>query len=339
MKSINDSRKTTWQSRTVSLLVFMLLLVGMPLQSVASTLSFSTNFIDFGQVQNCATANRTVTLTNTDVGDITITDIQFTFNQQDAFKVSWSKNLPATLLPGESMDVTLSYHPTDISFQLADLQITNTSTNAPNLIVSAMGLAKECQTFSVTKPATGESVPTGEPYTIIWTPQIGAASYMVKLSIDGGETWPEKLGAGLSDTTMIWNVPTTIKKNITNAMVKVVAKNNNNIKLGVAKSDKFSIDVLSITAPAAAEVVFQSSTYNITWTANGMVVSPEQVVVQYRLNNWLRWKNAQGTLGASSFSWTVPAVSKTKNKAQVRVMLKAAGKTVAKAISSKFTIQ
>ena len=193
--------------------------------------------------------------------------------------------------------------------------------------------------FEVTNPTASESVPTGAAYAVSWTAATGAASYKVKLSIDGGATWPYTLGTGLTGTTVSWTVPNTIKKNITNAIIKVIAYNATNQKLGVAKSGTFSIDVLTITAPAAGEIVPQNAPYAITWTANGTAALPDQVVVKYTLNNGTTWKTAQGTLGASSFSWSVPAVSKTKTKAKVKVVLKAVGKTVAKAVSAKFTVQ
>jgi hypothetical protein len=124
-------------------------------------------------------------------------------------------------------------------------------------------------------------------------------------------------------------------------MIKVIAYNNNNIKLGVAKSGTFSIDVLTITAPAAGEIVPQNAPYTITWTANGTADTPDAVLVKFTLNNGTTWKKAQGTpnLGASSFSWNVPAVTKTKNNAKVKVILKAKGATVANAVSAKFTVQ
>jgi len=194
--------------------------------------------------------------------------------------------------------------------------------------------------FEVTKPATSESVPTGVPYAVTWTEQTGAASYTVKLSIDGGLTW-YTLGTGLSDTATNWVFPATLKKNITNAIIKVIAYNSNHIKLAVVKSGTFSIDVLNITAPATGATVPQGLPYNITWAANGTSSPPEQVIVKYTLNNGTTWKTAEGTpnLGSSSFSWNVPAVSKPKNNAKVKVILKAGGVTVANAVSGKFTVQ
>jgi hypothetical protein len=193
--------------------------------------------------------------------------------------------------------------------------------------------------FEVTAPAAGESVPTGAAYTVTWTAATGAASYKVKLSTDGGLTWTT-LGTGLSATSVPWNVPNTIKKNKSNVIIKVIAFNATNQRLGVAKSGTFSIDVLTITAPAAAEIVPQNAPYNITWTANGTAVAPDQVVVKYSLNNGQTWKTALGTLGVSSFSWNVPAVNNPpKTKARVKVILKAVGVTVANDTSDKFTIQ
>jgi|MudIll2142460700_1097286.scaffolds.fasta_scaffold90274_1 ribosomal protein L30E len=205
-------------------------------------------------------------------------------------------------------------------------------------LIFVMGFASISLAFEVIKPAAGESVPTGALYTAIWTEQPGAAFYKVKLSIDGGVTWLT-LGA-VSGTIVPWPVPATINKNIT-AILKVIAYDSNNIKLGVAKSGTFSVDVLTITAPIAAEVVPQNSTYSITWKANGTATPPDDAVVKYTLNNGTTWNTAQGTLdlGASNFSWSVPAVSKTKNNVQVKVTLKGAGVTVAKAISAKFTVQ
>jgi hypothetical protein len=144
----------------------------------------------------------------------------------------------------------------------------------------------------------------------------------------------------LSTTTASWNVPTTIKKNITNAMIKVIAYNSNNIKLAVGKSGTFSIDVLTVTAPAAGATVPQNAPYTITWTANGTSAPPDQVVVKYTFDNGATWKTALGTLAPdmSSFSWNVPAVKKPKNT-KVKVVLKNNGQTVANAVSAKFTVQ
>jgi len=97
--------------------------------------------------------------------------------------------------------------------------------------------------------------------------------------------------------------------------------------------------LLSLTSPNVGEVIPAGSTYNITWTSNGMAATPDQVIVKYTLNNGTTWKAAQGAAGVSSFSWNVPAVSKPKNNAKVKVILKIAGATVAKAVSNKFIVQ
>ena len=193
--------------------------------------------------------------------------------------------------------------------------------------------------FIVTEPAAGASVPTGSACTVTWTAKTGAASYKVKLSIDGGATWPITLGTGINSTTTTWTVPTNIPKNITNAMIKVMAYDGNNMKLGAAKSGIFSIDVLTITAPASGEIVPQNAPYTIVWTAHGTASNPDEVVVQYKLSSASQWKTAKGTRGASSFIWNVPAVAKPKSNVKVKVIFKSGGATVAKATSGTFKVQ
>ncbi len=206
-------------------------------------------------------------------------------------------------------------------------------------LMFVLGFASMSPAFEVTKPAAGESVPTGALYTASWTAQPGAVFYKIKLSIDGGVTWLT-LGA-LNSTSASWPVPATIKKNLTTTMIKVIAYDNHSIKIGVAKSGIFTVDVLTIKAPVASEVVPQNLTYSITWRANGTEAPPDDAVVKYTLNNGVTWKTAQGTLnlGSSSFRWKVPAVSATETKAKVKVVLKSNGTTVAKAVSNIFTVQ
>ena len=274
-----------------------------------------------------ASSSLTVTITNLEATDaVGVTGYLVTESptKPTAGAAGWSGTKPTSYTFGSAGSKTLYAWAQDAAGNVSDGLSASVVITLP---------------FEVTNPAAGESVPTGSAYAVTWTAATGAASYKVKLSIDGGFTWPTTLGTGLSNTTTSWNVPTTIKKNITNAIIKVIAYNSNNIKLGVAKSGTFSIDVLTITAPAAGTTVPQNAPYTITWTAHGTAAAPDQVVVKYSFDNGVTWKPAVGTLGASSFDWTVPAVAKPKKKAKVQVILKVAGVTVAKAVSANFTVQ
>jgi len=194
-------------------------------------------------------------------------------------------------------------------------------------------------TTRILQPNGGEIVPAGELYHVAWEAPAEATKFKLKYSIDNGTTWNAAAPNVLTGTSYDWSVPVpSINKNL--CLVKVIGYDGNNTKVGSDKSDgPFTIEVLTITAPATGEAVAQNAPYIITWTANDKAATPEQVIVKYTLNNGQTWKTAQGTLGVSSFSWNVPAVSKPKNNAQVKVILKVGGVTVGKAVSNKFTVQ
>jgi hypothetical protein len=118
-------------------------LLFLPAPVLGQTLAWEPLSLDFGRVAQGETAYRTLTLSNTDNDSppLNITEIQWTFNQMDAF--AWAlpkdvKNLPVNLSDGP-LEITLGFKPEGFSFFMADLQITNTSKNAPVLIYSILG--------------------------------------------------------------------------------------------------------------------------------------------------------------------------------------------------------
>ena len=100
--------------------------------SEAQLIGWEPLVMDFGLVPVGNLADGTLRLTATGPeGTLAISEIYFTFNDRDAFGVS--APVPAVLLPGESIDVDLSFNPPDFSFFFADLRILNNSSNAPEL--------------------------------------------------------------------------------------------------------------------------------------------------------------------------------------------------------------
>jgi hypothetical protein len=192
--------------------------------------------------------------------------------------------------------------------------------------------------ITLLRPNGGEILVSGSEYAIWWGAPPEAERFTLRYSVDNGVTWKE-IASNLSGNSHTWKVPAPLS-NKSHCLVKVVGFDANGFKVGSDKSDNpFTIEVLNITTPVDGATVPQGEPYIITWTANGISSPPDQVVVKYTLNNGKTWKTAQGTLGASSFSWNVPAVSKPKNNAKVKVILKASGVTVAKAVSGIFTVQ
>jgi len=192
--------------------------------------------------------------------------------------------------------------------------------------------------LTLLKPNGGETIESASDYNIWWGAPPAAVSFTLRYSVDNGVTWG-KIATKVPGNSYIWHAPTSLV-NQKQCLVKVIGYNADGVKVGSDKSDEpFIIEVLNITTPVAGVTVPQGLPYTITWTANGTSSPPDQVVVKYTLNNGKTWKTAQGTLGASSFSWNVPAVSKPKNHAKVKIILKAGGVTVAKAVSGIFTVQ
>ena len=110
----------------------------------AQKIAWDPLFLDFGVVSVGDTAYGTLTLTNTDqVDPLTVSNVEFTYSQQDQFGFTTSEPLAAVLLPGESLDVVFSFTPITFSFALAEAVVNNDSTNAPMLVYSMMGYGEE----------------------------------------------------------------------------------------------------------------------------------------------------------------------------------------------------
>ena len=204
-------------------------------------------------------------------------------------------------------------------------------------------LTSAFSSVTLLSPTAEEILPSGSLHTIRWSGPLDAVKFKLKYSMDNGLTWKPLPSTRdfIQNTHYDWEVPKPVK-NKKNCLIKVIGYKEDGAKVGVAKSSApFTIEVLTITAPAISEIVPQNAPYTITCTAHGTAATPDQVIVKYTLNNGKTWKTAQGTpdLGSSSFSWDVPTVAREKNKAKVKVILKASGVTVAKAVSGIFTVQ
>ena len=110
-----------------------------PVAAIGAQLSWEPPYVDFGAVPLSQTAYQTLTLTNEDaVYPITVTGIEFTFNQGAAF--AWSAAVPTEIPPGGFLEVQLSFTPTDAdsSFYMADLWIYSDS-DTPALYIQLLG--------------------------------------------------------------------------------------------------------------------------------------------------------------------------------------------------------
>jgi len=194
-------------------------------------------------------------------------------------------------------------------------------------------------TITITAPIAGEVIPSGLPFTILYDAPAEVSSVKVRYSLDGGATWLPAVGtpgAGSFD----WDVPTPVK-NTTKALVRVTGFNASNVKIGSGKSDAFTIEVVSITAPLADEIVAKGSVYPVTWTTNVTKGTVSSAIVFYTFGSSGIWKPAKGAAvdPLGSFSWNVPSPAKA-TIVKLKVVLKdALGVTVGNAVSKAFIVQ
>ena len=121
--------------------------------SSRSTLSVSTNNVNFGDVQTGQSANQTLTLSSTGTAPVTITGVPVTGS---SFSVSGG-TVPATLNPGQTATLTLQFSSSSVSTFTGVLTITSNSSRG-NLVVnmSAAGVAIPIAPVAPAAPAVSQ---------------------------------------------------------------------------------------------------------------------------------------------------------------------------------------
>ena len=195
--------------------------------------------------------------------------------------------------------------------------------------------------ITITAPVTAQVIPSGGllPFTILYDAPPEVSSVKVRYSLNGGATWLPAAGtpgAGSFD----WNVPTPVK-NSSKTLVQVIGFNAANKRVGVGRSARFTIEVVSITAPAPDETVTGGGVYSVTWATNGTKGTVANATVFYTVGSSGIWKPAKGSVvdPLGSFSWNVPSPAKAKI-VKLKVVLKdGLGVTVGNAVSKAFLVQ
>ncbi len=118
----------------------------------SSTLAVSASSLNFGTVADGATATLPLTLKSTGTAPVTIKSDSIT---RIGFSIS-SPTLPATLSPGQSMTVQVSFHPTVASTASGTLSISSNSSSGSTSTVSLSGTGASSQlSLSATSLAFG----------------------------------------------------------------------------------------------------------------------------------------------------------------------------------------
>jgi hypothetical protein len=199
--------------------------------------------------------------------------------------------------------------------------------------------SKPVLAIPIIAPTGGEVIDSGLIYSVQYNAPASVSSVKVSYSLDGGITWFPAVGTPGADS-FDWNVPTPVK-NTAKALLKVIGFDASNVKIAAGRSAKFTIEVVSITAPVADEIVTKGGVYTVTWTTNATKSPVSSAKVSYTYGSSGIWKPANGTVidPLGSFSWNVPSPAKSKI-VKLKVILKdASGVTVGKAISKAFIVQ
>jgi hypothetical protein len=104
--------------------------------TAAPTLSISSTTLSFGQVVLNTTATQTVTLTSSGTAAVSISAVQLTGS---GFKISGA-SFPATLNPGQKMNLNLEFDPAVTGTVSGQLTITSNSTSNPAATVKLTGV-------------------------------------------------------------------------------------------------------------------------------------------------------------------------------------------------------
>jgi hypothetical protein len=136
-----------WQRSSLAtiLLAGFLLLIS-PLSAVAQSIGWSPDDMFFESTVIGTTATQTLTLANEDaVGPLTVWSIEWIYNEPG--EITWTPSYefvanppaPVILMPGESMEIDITFTAESWSFKMANLLITNSSFNASSLNYFVMG--------------------------------------------------------------------------------------------------------------------------------------------------------------------------------------------------------
>ena len=145
---------------------------------------------------------------------------------------------------------------------------------------------------------------------------------------------------GTLPNTFDWDVPTPAK-NSTKVLLKVLGFNATNSRIGVGKSARFTIDVVSIMDPVPDATVPKGISSPVTWVTNGTKSPVASATIFYTFGSSGIWKRAKGTVvdPSGSFTWDVPSPAGNKITKLKIVLKDASGVTVGSAVSKAFIVQ
>jgi cysteine-rich repeat protein len=204
-------------------------------------ISVSPSSLTFGKViAGSLSTNKTVTVSNTGNGELTIGTITIAGTNPSQFSITTDNCSGQLIAPSGSCTVDVKFSPTSTGKKTATLEIPSDDPDAYENPAS-VSLKGNGVKVIVTSPNGGESWKSrdgGYPITWLTSGTIGSvATTKIFYTMNGGTTW--KLISSFSGNpgSYTWYIPkVSVTKN--KCKVKVVLKNSANKTLGSDKSDK-----------------------------------------------------------------------------------------------------
>ena len=194
----------------------------------------------------------------------------------------------------------------------------------------------------LTPMTEGELLIQGDSYDLTWSwdGQATTDTLVLKLSDDGGETWPVVPPYNIGDqiantpTTYSWGIPSTLET--TTAKIRIYDAND---ALVESFSPIFTISVptIDVTAPTALSQWYATGTYDITWAPVGSV-NNDDLKIEYSLDGG-SWETITASTTTSegiarAKSWQVPDSADST----CRIQITDNQRSVVTAISGEFNI-
>jgi M6 family metalloprotease-like protein len=195
---------------------------------------------------------------------------------------------------------------------------------------------------AVQSPNGGEDWAAGGEAAVTWlaTDDRGVTEVEIRLSLDGGKTFPDVLGAALANTgTWNWTLPATPAGNL---KIQVRARDEagnwgGDVSDGAfAVSDQTAPGVM-VSAPAGGEVWNCYATERIEWAATDNV-GVTSVDIFLSLDDGVTWPEtiATGEANDGQYDWEIPVLISTT--CRVKVVACDAAALAAEYVTDTFTL-
>jgi hypothetical protein len=162
-------------------------------------------------------------------------------------------------------------------------------------------------------PNGGQSLEPGTTYTVMWSAGgNNVAKVDLKLSTDGGNTYPTAIASGVSGISYTWTVP-DIDTDMARVKVEAVSSTGSVLTSDFSDSD-FSINgstapvqggghTVAIAKPMEGDIFQPLDEVEIVWSGSGATMPPLTYTVEVSLDGGSTWGALATATSATSTNW------------------------------------